>query len=295
MKKVSPYTFLKEISQKNVAELSIQFTLLTLLLTQTGNTYTRPLILSLAAIGLLSAQLRRQPVIWFSLFLLTGFRVIDQWPMADNHAYLLALWCLTLFLTLYRESPTRVLANNARILIGLVFLLASFQKMSAMDYMNGTFFRYLFLTDDRFEDFAILFGNISYQQIDEARKLLDAYQFTPTLFHGEIIPISVEFHMLVILATWWNVLDQIVVACCFLSPTNSLLYKNRDFVLLVFCITTYAVAPVPGFAWLLISMALAQSEPKPHIQIAYFVTFFIVLFYYQIHWTTLLVDFFQLG
>jgi len=288
-------TCIKEFSKKNAAELSTQFTLLTLLLTQVGIAYTRPFILSLAAIGLLSSRLCKHPLLWFSLFLLTGFRVFDQWPMADNHAYLLALWCLTFFLTSYRESSTRILANNARILIGLVFLLASFQKISAADYMNGTFFRYLFLTDDRFEDFAVLFGNISYQQIDDARKLLDAYLFSPTLFHGEIVPISVEFNLLVMLATWWNVLDQIIVACCFLSPTNSLLYKHRDFVLLVFCITTYAVAPVPGFAWLLISMALAQSEPKSHIQISYFITFFIVLFYYQIHWTTLLVDFFQLG
>jgi len=291
LKKISQYLSLKELSQKNVAELSIQLTLLTLVLTQVG----RPLILSLAAIGLLSNRFCKHPLLWFSIFLLTGFRVFDQWPMADNHAYLLSLWCLTLFLTSYRESSTRILANNARILIGLVFLLASFQKISAADYMNGTFFRYLFLADDRFEDFAVLFGHISYQQIDDARKLLDAYQFSPTLFHGEVAPVSAQFHLLVLLASWWNVLDQIVVAFCFLSPTNSLLYKHRDFVLLIFCITTYAVAPVPGFAWLLISMALAQSEPKSHIQIAYFVTFFIVIFYYHIPWTTILVDFFQLG
>ena len=286
---------IEEFNRKKTFELSTQFTLLTLLFSQVGNAYTRPFILSLAAIGLLSDQFRKQSALWFSLFLLTGFRVIDQWPMADNHAYLLSLWCLTLFLTTYRESSTKILANNARILIGLVFLLASFQKISAEDYLNGTFFRYLFLTDDRFEDFAILFGNISYQQIDDARRLLDAYQFSPTQSHGEIVPISAEFHLLVVIATWWNVLDQIVIACCFLSPTNSLLFKNRDFVLLVFCITTYAVAPVPGFAWLLISMALAQSESKSRIVIAYLITFFIVLFYYQIHWTTLLVDFFQLG
>jgi len=286
---------IEEFNRKKTFELSTQFTLLTLLFSQVGNAYTRPFILSLAAIGLLSDQCRKQSTLWFSLFLLTGFRVIDQWPMADNHAYLLSLWCLTLFLTTYRESSTKILANNARILIGLVFLLASFQKISAEDYLNGTFFRYLFLTDDRFEDFAILFGNISYQQIDDARRLLDAYQFSPTQSHGEIVPISAEFHLLVVIATWWNVLDQIVIACCFLSPTNSLLFKNRDFVLLVFCITTYAVAPVPGFAWLLISMALAQSESKSRIVIAYLITFFIVLFYYQIHWTTLLVDFFQLG
>ena len=221
--------------------------------------------------------------------------MFDQWPMADNHAYLLALWCLTLFLYYYREASLTILANNARILIGLVFLLASFQKINADDYLNGSFFRYLFLTDDRFEDFAILFGNISYQQIDDARKVLDAYQFSPGITHGQIVPFSAEFHLLVFIATWWNVLDQIVVACCFLSPVNSILFKSRDFVLLFFCVTTYAVAPVPGFGWLLISMAIVQCEPKPRVYIAYYVTFFLILFYYQIHWAQLLVDFFQLG
>ncbi len=295
MKKTSLITSLIQLSQKNTADISAQLTLLTLLFTQVGNAFTRPFILSLAAVGLLSTQLRKQSLLWLSLFFLTGYRVIDQWPMADNHAYLLALWCLTVFLYVYRESSPRILANNARILIGLVFLLASFQKLSAADYLNGTFFRYLFLTDDRFEDFAILFGNISYQQIDDARKLLDAYQFSPALSHGEIVPQSAEFHVLAIIATWWNVLDQVIVACCFLSPINSLLYKSRDFVLLVFCITTYAVAPVPGFGWLLISMAIAQCESGPRVYIAHFITFFLILFYYQVHWAKLLVDFFQLS
>jgi len=295
MKKISLFTSLIEFSRNNTADISAQLTLLTLLYTQVGNFLTRPFILSLAAIGLLSRQVRQQSLLWFSLFCLTAYRMLDQWPMADNHAYLLALWCLTFFLYNYREASLTILANNARILIGLVFLLASFQKINADDYLNGSFFRYLFLTDDRFEDFAILFGNISYQQIDDARRLLDAYQFLSTLSHDQIVPLSSEFHVLVIIATWWNLFDQIIVACCFLAPINSLLFKSRDFVLLVFCLTTYAVAPVPGFGWLLISMALVQCESRLRVYIAYYVTFFLILFYYHVHWTQLLAEFFQVG
>lgn len=295
MKKTSILTSLFLISKANTADISVKLTLLTLLFTQVGNSFIRPFILSLAAVALLSTQIRKQSLLWLGLFLLTAFRLIDQWPMADNHAYLLALWCLTILIYYYCQATPRVLANNARILIGLVFLLASFQKISAVDYLNGSFFCYLFLTDDRFEDFAILFGNISYQQIDNARQLLDAYQLSPNLSFANIVPQSTEFNVLVIIATWWNVVDQVFVACCFLSPVNSLLYKSRDYALLIFCFTTYAVAPVPGFAWLLISMAFAQCELKPRVHMTYFMMFFLMLFYYYIDWTKHIVDFFQLG
>ncbi len=282
---------LHQYIQRNAIEISAQFTLLTLLFTQVGNSFTRPFILFIAAVGILLPHGYRQPQIWLILCFFTGFRVIYEWPMADNHSYLLALWCLVLSIACFSQSTRRVLANNARILIGLVFLLASIQKISSHDYIDGTFFRYLLLADNRFEDFVVLFGNISYQEIDNARALLDASQFSPLTVADRIVPVSPEFHLMVVLSTWWNLLDQIAVAYCFLAPVNSYLYKKRDFALLIFCITTYAVAPVPGFGWLLISMALAQCANNNKIRAAYICTFFIVLFYYEVPIWEILVDF----
>ena len=114
------------------------------------------------------------------------------------------------------------------------------------------------------------------------------------LFRSDrIVPVSAKFNVLVVFSTWWNLLDQIAVASCFLAPENSFLYKKRDFSLLIFCITTYAVAPVPGFGWLLVSMALAQCENNNKVRIAYICTFFIILFYYEVPMWRILIDFFH--
>lgn len=286
---------LQQYSQKDTLEITAQFTLLTFLFVQVGNSFSKPFILLLAGLGLLLHQGYRQPLLWLALCFFTSFRVLYEWPMADNHSYLLALWCLVLTIACYSQEASRILANNARILIGLVFLLASFQKFISPDYLDGTFFRYLFLTDNRFEDFVVLFGNISYHQIDNARQLLDAAQFSKLSLEDEIVPISPAFHLLVILSTWWNLLDQLAIACCFLAPANSRLYKSRDFMLMIFCITAYAVAPVPSFGWLLISMALAQSETTGRVHIAYFFVFFLLLFYFEVPWAEIMVDTLGLG
>jgi len=184
---MSVINVLKHYVQKDAIEIAAQFTLITLLFAQVGNSFTRPFILLIAATGILLPQGYRQPQIWLALCFFTGFRVFYEWPMADNHAYLLALWCLTLSIACFSQSTGRILANNARILIGLIFLLASIQKISAPDYLDGTFFRYLFLADIRFEDFVVLFGNISYQDIDNARGVLKTEHFPITLWHYQFL------------------------------------------------------------------------------------------------------------
>jgi len=277
---------------KDAFEISAHFTLVSLLFNQVGNSFSRPFILCISALALLLANGFKQRLIWLMLTFFTSFRVIHEWPMADNHAYLLALWCLTLFIASCNPAKARmIIGDNGRVVIGLVFLLASVQKLMSADYLDGTFFQYLFLTDNRFEDFTVLFGNVSFQQIYQAQDLLNQYQFSSFSTDKNIVPSSLEFHLLVTISTWWNLIDQLAVACCFLAPVGSYLHRKRDFSLMLFCITTYAVAPVAGFGWLLVSMGLAQCEHNTKIRIAYMSLFFIILFYYEVHIWRILVDF----
>ena len=125
---------LQRYVKKDAVEIAAMFTLLTLLFGHVGNSFTRPFILLIAAMGILLPHGYRQPQIWLALCFFSSFRVFYQWPMADNHAYLLALWCLTLSIACFSQSTGRILANNARILIGLIFFLASVQKISAPEY-----------------------------------------------------------------------------------------------------------------------------------------------------------------
>ena len=61
--------------------------------------------------------------------------------------------------------------------------------------------------------------------------------------------------------------------------------------LLVFCVTTYALAPVAGFGWLLAVMGLAQCHPNQRmLRGAYVAVFVLILLYSEIPWAGVLAD-----
>ena len=60
--------------------------------------------------------------------------------------------------------------------------------------------------------------------------------------------------------------------------------------LLLFCATTFAVAPVAGFGWLLMVMGVAQCErERKNMRSLYLATFSLILIYREIPWASLLV------
>ena len=62
--------------------------------------------------------------------------------------------------------------------------------------------------------------------------------------------------------TWWTIIIEAVVAVLFLWPEDRGPSRWRDLTLLAFIVTTYPVAPVIGFAWVLASMGVAQSTEQ---------------------------------
>ena len=82
-------------------DLALRLTLLDVLLRPVGNAYIRPLVLGIAVSGLLSSSWLRHPMMWLILSALLATRVVLDWPLADNHAYLLAYWCLAIALACF--------------------------------------------------------------------------------------------------------------------------------------------------------------------------------------------------
>ena len=61
--------------------------------------------------------------------------------------------------------------------------------------------------------------------------------------------------------------------------------------LVLFCVTTYALAPVAGFGWLIATMGLAQCRPNQRtLRVAYITVFLLILLYSEIPWTGVLAD-----
>jgi hypothetical protein len=272
--------------------LALRLTLLSVLLRPIGAGLVRPCILGLAAAGLLLPGLLRRPGLWMALTVLTGLRVILDWSLADNHAYLLCYWCLAVLIALCSRDPSACLSLNGRLLIGLAFFFAALWKVGfSPDYLDGRFFRVTMLTDPRFAGFVQLVGGLVPEQLNELRAFVTQHvdgQFVePSLLPAE----PLRFLQLARFTTLWTVVIEGAVALSFLWPVGRTVSKGRDAVLLTFCVTTYAVAPVAGFGWLLLALGIAQCEPgRRKAQLSYLIVFALILFYRDGAWVARLLE-----
>ncbi len=282
----------RRFAEIDAFDLALGLTLLDLLLRPVGDGPSRFAILGLAASGLLIPGLLRRPELWSGLTLLTAVRVGLDWPLPDNHAYLLSYWCLAIAVSCWANDRKRVLATNGRLLIGLVFALATLWKLVlSPDFVDGTFFRVTLLVDPRFEGFTRLVGGLSIDQIDAARAALERHADGGVLDALAAAKPSPRLDWLALAMTGWTLVVEAVVALAFLWPRGRGPSKLRDALLILFCATTYAVATVEGFGWLLIAMGIAQSEPDDErTRAAYLAAFVLILFYREVPWLTWAAD-----
>ena len=281
-----------QLAGMSPVDLALRLIFLDLLLRPIGDWWIRPLTLGLAAAGLLVPSLQRSSGVWLVLFALTGLRVMLTWPLADNHAYLLCYWCLAAALALRHRDTASALARNARWLIALVFGLAVLWKaILSPDYLDQTFFRVTLLLDDRFEGFARLAGGLSSEQLGANRLALEGHFDGPAPSNATAPVLSARFLWVAWLATFWTLGSELLVAGTFLWPRRGRVHRLRHVALLMFCSTTYAVATVEGFGWLLISMGVAQCEPERRTtRWLYLGAFLLILFYREIPWALLLAE-----
>ena len=283
---------LKNYFELNGFELALRLTLLDLLLRPIGYWETRPFVLTLAFIAFLLPNQVRNPAIWFALTFFTGLKVILDWPLSDNHAYLLCYWCLAISLSLISGNKEGCLNLNARILIGLAFAFAVLWKLVlSPDYLDGRFFKIIMLTDFRFESFTQLIGALTPEQMDELRYFISQHVDGQVLEPQEIPELPERFVLAANLLTYAALVIEFLVALAFLWPLGRGISKLRDVLLIIFCVTTYAVATVQGFGWLLIAMGVAQSDSdKWKTRIAYVVVYVLIIFYSEVPWVDLLLE-----
>lgn len=272
-------------------DLALRLTALALLLHPVGEPGIRLLALGLACAALLFPACLRSVWLWAALAGLAGLRVAFDWPFADNHAYLLAYWCLAAALSLAASDPDPLLACNARRLLGLVFAFAVGWKLVSPDYLDGTFLGVTALRDPRFEGVARLLTGFSAQDLAQTRALLAQHVDGAAPGAAAGIEVPAALRVAARLATSFSFAIELAVAVLFFWPTHRRPAALRDAALLIFCASTYAVATVEGFAWLLLAMGVAQCEPERRgTRAAYLACFALVLFYRSVPWAGWLAD-----
>lgn len=269
-------------------DLALRLTLLDLLLRPVGNWLIRPLVLGLAVAGLINVAWLRQPLVWLVLAVLLALRVYLDWPLADNHAYLLVYWCLAVALACC-YADRQILISNARLLIGLVFAFACVWKFAVSgDYMNASFFKFIFIVDPRFEGFVQVVANVDLEVLERLREHVEQHRDGEFSVAGMPEIPAVLTH-LAVAATIWNLFINAALALAFLWPGGGRSAAVRHGLLLTYCVVTYAIATVDGFGWLLLAMgvALCGSEQR-RWRAAYVSVFVLILFYREVPWAQLL-------
>ena len=272
---------LREWLEREGVDLPLHLTLLLLLLVPVGQWNVRPMLLLLACAGLLHRGVLRSPWLWAALAALTGWRVVEAWPAADNHAYLLAYWCLALGIARALPDPEAAQARSARWLIGATFVFAAAWKLALSDdFLDGRFFRVTLLTDPRFEGLARWLGGMTREGLDASRTFLFQSRVGPAL----TVPPLVEppaLRQAALALTWISAAAESLVAVLFVAPFSGI---APHLALLAFCAGTYALAPVEGFGWLLLALgAAAAPVDATRVRTAYVACFALLMLYTGLH------------
>jgi hypothetical protein len=259
----------------------LRLTLLVLLLRPPGEGAVRGLTWLVAGLALAFPALTRSAAAWLALAGLVLARLIADWPLSDNHIYLLAYWCLGVGLCLMVSSPFAAMASMSRWLIASAFLCAVVWKgILAPDFLDGRFFRMTLVLDDRFADLSRAVGGLTETELQTNRAALAALPAGAELLDGPVLVEPPALRRLGLALTWGGFLLEAALAWAFLIPRPAVLQRNRHILLLTFAVATYAAAPVAGFGWLLTAMGLAQcDDAQKTLRLAYVSVFILVLIY----------------
>jgi len=279
-------------AEDGVPDAVLTQTAIILLLRPLDIWWATPFVLAAACLALLFRPVRRAPLTWILVAVFVAIRIVAVWPLSDNHIYLLAYWCLGIGLALSGATPAATLAASSRWLLGGAFAMAVLWKaVLSPDYVDGRFFRVALLTDVRFADASLVFGGLSREQMAQNRAFLEPLPAGAELLDPPAFVEPPRLRAFAAVATWGGLILEGLIALTCLLPPKGRLDLARHGLLLAFCFTTYALAPVAGFGWLISTMGLAQCRPRQSwLRGSYVAVFILILMYSEVPWTRILAD-----
>ncbi|HSR69623.1 MAG TPA: hypothetical protein VLU25_16955 [Acidobacteriota bacterium] len=266
--------FLDDFLSRDVLDIVTKLTVIMLIIHLTE---IRATIIILCGVAVLFPKVGRSTYFWLLVFVSLATAIFINWHLMDNHIYLIAYWCLTLSLVTAGPGAGRVLHVNARLLIGLCFLFATFWKAVSPDYLSGDFFHFTLLTDPRLESFARLVGGVPERAFVENAQTVSELSGAPEGREAFLQGTPLLAWVAQVL-TWLTIVMEGLLALAFLLPLPPSLAVWRHVLLLLFALGTYSIAPVIGFGWVLMIMGLAQCEEEHKwLRLAYIVVFFVLI------------------
>jgi hypothetical protein len=224
-------------------------------------------LVAVVALAVVYRHWLTKPQFWYVVATLLGTTVYLNWETSDNHKYLFVYWCLALCgaFSLPPGQQAAALATSSRWLIGLCMLLATLWKLAMPDYRDGSFFEHTLLADERFAYFASTIAGLPLKALADNRALVDLVR--EGHLHGAevssvVFSTSPAIGYVAQAMTWWTVMIESLLAVTFLAPDRRITAAVRNTLLLLFAATTYVIAPVRGFGWMLMLLGLGQCEER---------------------------------
>lgn len=248
---------LRQLGAADLVDTAIVMTLIMFLLYPGEVWYLRIPVKILAAAALVHRPLAHSPMFWFVLG--AAHAVIQNllfWFISDNHKYLYTYWCIALGCSLSCQARQDILSSNARALVGLTFLFATFRKLLAPEYLSGATFHYLLFSDSRFAEVARVFGRITLLPSDVPERHMAAFE------NVVAVPHTPELLLVAQVMTIWTVAVEGLIGYLFLRPRSARVDRWANFLLMYFILSVYPIAPVLGFAAILLSLGYAQCAPE---------------------------------
>lgn len=272
--------------------LPLRLTLLILLLRPPAEGAVRGLTWLVAGSVLVFPALTRSSSAWLALAALVGARLVSDWPLSDNHIYLLAYWCLGVGLCLRLPDASDTMARMSRWLVGSVFLCAIVWKgLLTPDFLDARFFRVTLITDERFAVLTRTIGGLSETQLAANRTALVGLPAGAEIIDGPVLVEPPALRRLGLALTWGGLLLEAGLAWAFLAGWPAAVVRSRHFLLMAFALVTYAAAPVAGFGWLLASMGCAQcAANQSTLRAGYVLVFLVVLMYAETPLVSLVLE-----
>lgn len=207
--------------------------------------------------ALVVPAVRRFGPFWIGVAIFRFFsQVPGHWPSLDNHQHLITWWCLGLGFALMATESEEAIRRMGRIMLGLCFLFATIWKVRSPDFLNGDFFTWTFATDTRLRAFAETFLGLP-EGAQSANRKAQSLLELGAIGSTEQIVTGSSLRLAAILTSWYTVFIEGSIAVCYLLPERFRAARWGHWALLVFIVTVYPIAPVVGFALLLLAMSVA--------------------------------------
>ncbi|WP_088240915.1 hypothetical protein [Calothrix rhizosoleniae] len=213
-----------------------------------------------SALMLFIPNLLIQRFMWLALCTVLIINNIRFWFLYVNHEYLITYWCLVCLLAIYSSKPEQIMMWNAKLLLGLCFFLSTVWKFISGEYLDGSFLHATFLLDKRLEMGASLLGGLDSEVLTTNRQAFASMQANGVINEEVKLITSPLMSYLSLVFSYWTLLIEGVISMAFLSSIPKWLGKNRDWLLILFIVTTYPLIPVYSFAAMLCILGLAQCS-----------------------------------